>query len=146
MRVGDVQVEGVAVTVVWPRAKGGKVMRDTLPTAVGKALTDYLAMLYGDVLDTTSPVWVSLAHDRSYGKHLSERSIANVCVKHLGTSKVHTLRHTFAHAMEEAGAKVSDIQSRLGHASLATTGRYLASLRSAENKHAEVLAAMFGIE
>ena len=48
--------------------------------------------------------------------------------------------------MEDAGAKVSEIQSRLGHASLATTGRYLAALHSAENTHAEDLARMFGME
>src|SRR5258708_2009315 len=144
MRVADVQVEDGHVTVLWPRAKGAKTMRDAVSSAVGKALLDYLHALYGD--DTNQPVWVSLAHDPSYGKQLSERSIANICLKHLGTSKVHALRHTFAHTMEEAGAKVSDIQARLGHASLATTGRYLASLRSAENTHSEALAVLFGME
>ncbi len=146
MRVADVQVEDGRVTVLWPRAKGAKTMRDAVSLSVGKALLDYLHALYGDALDTIQPVWVSLAHDGTYGKQLSERSIANICLKHLGTSKVHTLRHTFAHTMEEAGAKVSDIQARLGHASLATTGRYLASLRSAENTHSEALAALFGMD
>jgi integrase/recombinase XerD len=140
------QVEDGHVTVLWPRAKGAKTMRDAVSSAVGKALLDYLHALYGDALDTIQPVWISLAHDGTYGKQLSERSIANICLKHLGTSKVHTLRHTFAHTMEEAGAKVSEIQARLGHASLATTGRYLASLRSAENTHGEALAALFGVE
>jgi integrase len=46
--------------------------------------------------------------------------------------------------MEAAGAKVSDIQARLGHESLATTGRYLAALKSAENAHGDALAARFG--
>lgn len=146
MRVGDVQVEDARVTVLWPRAKGAKTMRDAVSSAVGNALLDYLRAFYGDALDTIQPVWVSLAHDGTYGKQLSERSIANICLKHLGTSRVHTLRHTFAHTMEEAGAKVSDIQARLGHASLATTGRYLASLRSAENTHSEALAALFGMK
>ena len=114
--------------------------------SVGKALLDYLHALYGDALDTILPVWVSLAHDGTYGKQLSERSFANICLKHLGTSKVRALRHTFAHSMAEAGAKVSDIQTRLGHASLATTGRYLASLRSAANEHSEALAVLLGME
>ena len=30
----------------------------------------------------------------------------------------HSLRHTFARMMEDAGAKVSDIKARLGHDSL----------------------------
>ncbi len=77
---------------------------------------------------------------------MTTQTIADVCQKHLGTSKVHTLRHTFARAMEDAGAKVSDIQARLGHSSLATTGRYLAALNQADNAHREALAGMFGIE
>lgn len=48
--------------------------------------------------------------------------------------------------MEDAGAKVSVIQSRLDHTSLATTGRYLAALRQAENEHADALSRLFGIE
>jgi len=47
--------------------------------------------------------------------------------------------------MEDAGAKVSEIQSRLGHANLATTGRYLAALSSAENPYATTLESLFGI-
>lgn len=46
--------------------------------------------------------------------------------------------------MENVGAKVTDIQARLGHESLATTGRYLAALKQAENVHAETLASLFG--
>jgi integrase len=78
------------------------------------------------------------------GGGLSTRQIAVLCKEHLGTSKVHQLRHTFAREMEAAGAKVSDIQARLGHESLATTGRYLAALKSAENAHGDALAARFG--
>ena len=48
--------------------------------------------------------------------------------------------------MEDAGAKVSEIQARLGHASLATTGRYLAALSQADNAHAEAIVGLFGIE
>jgi hypothetical protein len=47
--------------------------------------------------------------------------------------------------METLGAKVSDIQARLRHASLQTTGRYLAALGSAENTHGEARAALFGV-
>ena len=48
--------------------------------------------------------------------------------------------------MEETGAKVSDIQSRLGHESLATTGRYLAALKRAENPQAAALAKLLGFD
>jgi integrase len=141
MRWQAVTVEDDKVTIVWPRAMGGKVMRDCLALPVGRALLEWR-----DASGSDDAVWLSLAHDGSYGKPLSTRSIANVCLKYFGTAKVHSLRHSFTHAMEEAGAKVSDIQARLGHSNLATTGRYLASLRSADNQHAEVLASMFGMD
>jgi len=48
--------------------------------------------------------------------------------------------------MQDAGANIGEIQARLGHASLATTGRYLAALGRAENRHAEELARMFGFD
>ncbi len=77
---------------------------------------------------------------------MTTQAIADVCQKRLGISKVHSLRHTFAKAMEDSGAKVSEIQARLGHSSLATTGRYLAALSQADNAHAEALVGLFGIE
>lgn len=148
MRLGDVHVEGESVTVIWPRAKGGKVMRDRLEPTVGKALVAYLQVLYGDALDTLPdelPVWVSISRN-SNGEALSMRSLSNICDKYIGTHSVHSLRHTFAHVMEEQGATVSDIQARLGHSNLATTGRYLTALRSDVNKHSAALASAFGMD
>lgn len=144
---GDIYLSNGRATVTWRRAKGGKVMYDELPPALTDALLAWLYEAYGADLGTlehAAPLWVSLARN-SRGHALSLQAIADICEKRLGTSKVHALRHTFAHAMEHVGAKVSDIQARLGHASLQTTGRYLAALSSAQNAHAGELAALFGI-
>jgi integrase len=116
-------------------------MSDRLPLKVSTALLDYLHAVYG--VDLTglapdAPVWISVS-PRNRGQAIGIQTIADICDKHLGTGKVHSLRHTFARMMEDAGAKVSDIQSRLGHESLATTGRYLAALRRAENPFADEL-------
>lgn|GEM_PF-3923592 len=46
--------------------------------------------------------------------------------------------------MEDAGVTVSDIQTRRGHTSLSTTGRYLAALNQAENVYGDTLAQLFG--
>jgi len=140
--VGDVAVEGTSVGLTFRRMKGGKSGRNTLPVAAGKALVEWLEAYYGQEWQQSSSnsVWVSLAHDHSRGKQLSTRSISEVCEKRLGTSKVHALRHTTARTMEEAGAKVSDIQAMLGHSSLATTGIYLRALSSGENPHVEQVA------
>jgi integrase len=137
------------VLLTRPRTKGNKLMRDTLSTAVGNALLDYLHTAYDDKLSTVSPdapVWISNARNSNRGGPLGVQGIANVCEKQLGVSKSHVLRHTFAHNLEEAGAKLSEIQARLGHASAATTSKYLVALRSDENPYSEQLAAMFGVD
>lgn len=93
------------------------------------------------------PVWISLAaRNGTYGHPLSIRAIAFISEQRLGTSKVHTLRHTFARGLEDAGAKVSEIQARLGHADLGTTGRYLAQLHAGENPHLARLSRLYGLE
>lgn len=93
------------------------------------------------------PIWISLAaRNGTFGHPLSIRAIALICEQRLGTSKVHTLRHTFARGLEDAGAKVSEIQARLGHADLGTTGRYLAQLHAGENPHLARLSHLYGLE
>jgi integrase len=148
LRWGDLHFTGERALITWRRAKGGKVMSDRLPVAVTRALIEYLHTAYGAKLGALAgdaPVWISVSRQNK-GQALGIQTIADICEKRLDTSKVHSLRHTFARMMEDAGAKVSDIQSRLGHESLATTGRYLAALHRAENPHADDLAARLGIE
>lgn len=101
----------------------------------------------GSQLRQERPIWISLAaHNGTFGHPLSIRAIAYVNEQRLGTSKVHTLRHTFARGLEDAGAKVSEIQARLGHADLGTTGRYLAQLHAGENPHLARLSHLYGLE
>jgi integrase len=155
LRWRHVQVQGSKVTLVFEHCKGGKTMRDTLPVPVANALLEWLSMAYGNLcsLDGNAPLWISFTRRAAREKgmprtvlpSLTIRSVANICEKHLGISKVHVTRHTWARTMEDAGAKISDIQARLGHESLATTGRYLAALKQADNKHADTLASMFGL-
>lgn len=143
------QTDTGKVTLNFKRTKGGKTIADTLPTAPSRALLDWLAVFYGisamATLANSAPLWVSLSH-RNRGERLTVQTLADICERRLGTSKFHSIRHTFARAMEDSGAKVSDIQARLGHSSLATTGRYLAALHSDTNAHADQLAALFGLE
>ncbi len=144
---GDLTITGARITVLWRRCKGGKTMHDTLPPSVSTALAAWLHAYHGaalGILPATTPLWVSLSRNHTGGA-LTIDAIADITKKHLGTSKVHSLRHTFARAMEDSGAKVSDIQGRLGHSSLATTGRYLQALRAAENPQAVALAALLGL-
>lgn len=149
---GDVVFEslpqgGERITVQWRRTKGGKAMQDTLAEGTAAALLQWLRAFHGEALATLpaeTPIFVSLSHN-SYGRALGRQGQSNVCATRLGTSKFHVTRHSFAHQMEDAGAKVSEIQRRLGHANIATTGRYLAELASASNPYADALERRFGI-
>ncbi|MBA3944951.1 MAG: tyrosine-type recombinase/integrase [Herpetosiphonaceae bacterium] len=150
MRLGDLQVRGSTITVTWQRTKGGKTMRDRLVSTTTTAVTAWLQAMQAAVpgpFSGRSPVWCSLAiNNRTLGHPLTTRAISDICRLRLGTGKVHTLRHTFARAMEETGAKVSEIQARLGHTSLAVTGRYLQALRGDDNQHAAAVLRLLGVE
>jgi integrase/recombinase XerC len=145
LRWGDVRLgRNNAVTLQF-KAKGAKIMRDALPGAVSRTLIDYLQAVYErDVrsLPADAPLWVSLSR-QNYGAALHSNWLERIARRRLAVN-FHALRHTFARTLEDAGAKVSDIQARLGHESLNTTGRYLAALRRAENPLADKLASMFG--
>lgn len=135
-------------TITWERVKGGKQMHDRLPAAVTDALLTWLYAGYGPeaaTLAPDAPLWLGLGRNVKGRQPLSTDAIADLCKRHLGTSKVHTTRHTFAVAMEQAGAKLTDIQARLGHANAATTGIYLNALKAADNAYANDVAALFGI-
>ncbi|MBA3822686.1 MAG: site-specific integrase [Ktedonobacterales bacterium] len=147
--------------IVWPRVKGGRTMRDTMARRGAQALPAQALMAWLTCIETLpedvatalpvtytgeQPIWISLARNGTYGHRLSLQAISAICASRLGTSKVHTLRHTFARALEDAGAKVSEIQARLGHASLDTTSRYLAQLRADENPHLAKLTALYGLK
>jgi integrase len=147
LRWSHLHFDGERIRLHFPRAKGAKVMSDQLPIGVSRALTSYLHALYGRQLGDLrpdAPIWVALSRNRPARPALSVRSLETICHARLGIH-FHGLRHTFARTMEDAGAKVSDIQGRLGHSSLATTGRYLAALRSSENPHAEAIADLLGL-
>ncbi len=146
MKRGDLTF-GETITVNFPRCKGGKVMSDHLTAAQSKTLVDWLHAHYGaDLasLPNDAPIWISLSR-RNPGAALGIQAIADVCKKYLGTSKVHTLRHTFAVMMDEAGASITEIQNRLGHESAATTSIYMERLHAAENPYASKLDEALGL-
>lgn len=153
LRWRDVSLHKGIATLTFQRVKGGDTLRDELPANVTNALQRWIHRYYGEdllLLSADAPLWPALAPGGQNGKNrgnpMTTQAIADVCKHRLGTSKIHATRHTFAHNSEEIGLPVSEIQQRLGHKSIATTGRYLARLRQARNSKGEELAALYGIE
>jgi len=102
LTMGDLTIQSERVQLVFRHAKGGKVLRDQLGAGTSAALLDWLRACYGEDLAGVAndkPVWVSLARNGTKGQALSTRAIGLMCEARIGTSKVHSLRHTFAHAM-----------------------------------------------
>lgn len=152
LRWGDVQLRdgGRVARIRWAHLKGGKSGYDDLDAAVTDALLVWLSAAYGarlGSLDVSAPLWLPLQHAGRIGdeRPMSHDAIRAVYVKRLGVSKVHTSRHTFAGAMLDTGASVVELQERLAHSSLETTGHYAKALHGATNPYAGRLAAWVGV-
>jgi integrase len=148
----DLQVKqtkrGELVHVRFPRLKGNESDENELEQGTSAALLDYLYTLYGPRLASLphdAPIWVALSHNGYKGAQLSIKALERICLKRCGSGRFHLLRHSFAVNMRAAGADASEIQKKLKHRSLATTGRYLAHFDSPANKHGKQLELLYGI-
>jgi len=139
---------GEILHIRFPRLKGNESDENELEQGTSAALLDYLHTLYGAQLGNLphdALIWVSLSHNGSWGEQLSLKALERICMKRCGSGRFHLLRHTFAVNMRAAGADASEIQKKLKHKSLATTGRYLAHFDSPANKHGKQLELLYGI-
>ena len=136
------------VTLFFEHCKGNKSAFVELSKKTSTVLLRWLHSHYRrDLarLPGETPLFVSLARGTSYGHKLSIQAIGQICLKRLGTSKVHATRHTFAMGMFESGATPREVQSKLLQSSLHTTSLYGDKLQSAKNERAGKLAQLFGI-
>lgn len=147
VRYGNLARQGNKSTIVFDRCKGNKSMTNVLPVNTTKVLYDYLYAAYGPALGTLAPdapVWISFS-DRNQGEAISARTIERICEKHLGTSKAHATRHTWAVTKHKMGATLAEIGRGLGHSNLNVTSVYLEELLSNENPYEAGLEDVFGV-
>jgi site-specific recombinase XerD len=118
------------------QGKGGKDRYVPLPSAC-------LKMLRRHWLTHRNPVWLFPSPREAENQPMSESGVQRAfraAVQKSGVHKqatVHTLRHSYATHLLEAGVNLRIIQSYLGHASPATTAIYthLTSITEAQTHH-----------
>jgi integrase/recombinase XerD len=124
LRWRDLQARDKGLGQVTVFGKGGKTRRVLLPAAVWRELV----ALRGPGTDESAPVFRSkrsaLPLDDRQARRLVESAARRAGLPE-GVSP-HWLRHAHAsHALEHGGASVAFVRDSLGHASVATTSRYL---------------------
>jgi site-specific recombinase XerD len=104
--------------------KGGRDALEPLSAPVERALDNYLS-------DRTSGAL--FADDRGRRMYeaqawrLVRRLARDAGLKGAGQLSPHSLRHTFATSLDDAGVPLQDIQDAMGHADPRTTRRYMAT-------------------
>lgn len=125
MNIADLDLDEGTVTV---RGKGRKERIALLGSYALKAIREYLRLRKGAVKSASfqkGPLFIN-----KYGTRLSDRSVRRELDKYIavtglsGKTSPHTLRHSFATHMLNAGADLRYVQELLGHKSLAATQVY----------------------
>ena len=125
LNVGDLDFEQ---TVARVKGKGRKERLAPLGRYAVEALQVYLArrsLASGEPTGREAPVFVN-----RFGTRLTTRSVGRMLEKYIKLvgldtrTSPHTLRHSFATHMLNAGADIRSVQELLGHKSLVTTQIY----------------------
>ena len=143
--VGDVVEDQDGDTVLYVRQGKGRKDRVVPVRPEAAALARSYLAATGRHLGTGGPLF--RAHDRAAGKRsrkrLTPRAVAYLvarCAEAAGINakrvSTHSMRHTYALRSLRAGGNVVAVSKLLGHASIATTQRYVDHLATGELRQA----------
>jgi integrase/recombinase XerC len=122
LNVEDVHLASSLVKI---RGKGSKERIVPLGRPAGEALLRYLEKRFPGGRNGKGPLFVN-----SSGGRLTTRTVARIVDKYVRNAGIgkkispHSLRHSFATHLLDAGADLRSIQELLGHESLSTTQKY----------------------
>ncbi|MFN6190564.1 MAG: tyrosine recombinase XerC [Planctomycetia bacterium] len=123
---GDLDLRAATIRV---RGKGRRERLGIVGSHAQAALRQWLAARPKPAVGMTASRSQPLFTNR-FGGRLSVRGVARLLEKHLATAGLskraspHTLRHSFATHLLDAGADIRSVQELLGHKSLVTTQIY----------------------
>lgn len=122
---GDLDFDQQVIRV---RGKGRKERMSPLGSFAIRALRRYMQKRSRDPQEPQSPTAATFLN--RFGRRLTTRSVGRMLEKHIQVAGLdqrtspHTLRHSFATHLLDAGADIRSVQELLGHKSLATTQIY----------------------
>ncbi len=143
LTVGDLHVDADGDLLV--HVRGGKGRKDRLvplPRGVVQEIERYIALQgweIGNVRDADQVLFPSREGSNKPMSTARLRQIVDELLARAGIHKAispHALRHTYAISLLRRGAHLPAVQKLLGHASLATTQRYIDHLELKELKAA----------
>jgi integrase len=120
------------------RGKGGRIRTVPMPAGVKARIDTWL----GAAGITRGPVLRSVDRHGNVGQTLSDQAILNLVAEY-SQVRPHDLRRTCAKLCRKAGGELEQIQLLLGHASIATTERYLGSEQDIEHAPNDRLGLRF---
>lgn len=152
IKLGDISITS-GKHIVSITGKGDKTRIIVIADHVYELIKKYMNLRSVTLRDKSLPLIISHSSNADPTKHVDTTTIYRIVKKYaekagLDASAIapHNMRHTFATtAYSEFGYTRDELQSLLGHSSVATTQRYLKQVDMIKNSPADKLADLYKI-